>query len=374
MKIGILTQPLHTNYGGLLQAYALQTTLKRLGHAPWIIQRVERRSKRRIRYIKYLIKRLLHYPGYYVRSWQQEVLEQHISRFVNSITPKTEKITDSRCLKRITNDSHFEGYVVGSDQVWRPCYSPEITNYFLDFCKESRNIKRIAYAASFGVDAWEFTKQETKKCAPLAKLFNAISVREESAVRLCAEKLGMEAVHVLDPTLLLEKEDYEELVKDAGDPRSAGNLFYYVLDETEEKARIVGEVAHSLSLTAFTTKAFRRLSRENLRDHLDECVFSSVTSWIRGFMDAECVVTDSFHGCVFSIIFNKPFWVIGNQERGLTRFHSLLKLFGLEDRLLQTDTIQPIDYARPINWDAVNAKKKEMQHFSIDFLKQHLGS
>lgn len=373
MKIGILTQPLHTNYGGLLQAWALQAVLKRMGHEPWIVRRVESSRRRRWRYVKYLVKCALRLPGCYVHSWQQDVLERHTSRFVSLISPKTEKVGSSRALARMAGFHRFQAYVVGSDQVWRPRYSPGITDYFLGFCQGRRDVKRVAYAASFGVDGWEFTLKDTVRCARLAGLFDAVSVREDSAVRLCAERLGVSACHVLDPTLLLEKNDYEELVRDAGDPSPGCGLFYYVLDESEGKRRVVEEVSRSLSLPAFTAMPSRCVSRANLRHHLEECVFPPVTSWLRGFMDSECVVTDSFHGCVFSIIFHRPFWVVGNEGRGMARFQSLLSLFGLEDRLLLLGPVRPVDYARPIDWEAVDRKKKEMQRFSMDFLYKCLN-
>ena len=82
--------------------------------------------------------------------------------------------------------------------------------------------------------------------------------------------------------------------------------------------------------------------------------------------------TDSFHGCVFSIIFNKPFWVIGNKERGNARFDSLLKIFNLQDRLISLDDINNIDLTLPINWEEVNSIKKEWQEKSFNFLKNNL--
>ena len=89
-------------------------------------------------------------------------------------------------------------------------------------------------------------------------------------------------------------------------------------------------------------------------------------------MDAEMVITDSFHGCVFSIIFNKPFWVVGNKERGQARFSSLLSLFKLEDRLISVDDIESINWNTPIDWDSINNTKKEWQDLSLSFLTENL--
>ena len=109
-----------------------------------------------------------------------------------------------------------------------------------------------------------------------------------------------------------------------------------------------------------------------MKNCLEDCVFPSVTAWLRAFMDAEMVITDSFHGWVFSIIFNKPFWVIGNEERGLARFNSLLSMFELRNRLIKADRI-PSDLSVPIDWNKVNATRKYWQEKSSNFLKTHLN-
>lgn len=93
---------------------------------------------------------------------------------------------------------------------------------------------------------------------------------------------------------------------------------------------------------------------EDVKNRIEDCVFPSVTAWLRAFMDAEMTIVDSFHGMVFSIIFNKPFWVIGNEERGMSRFTSLLKQFQLEDRLLDVNHLDDIDCSKPIDWARVN--------------------
>lgn len=377
MKLGILTQPLTNNYGGLLQCFALQKVLKNLGHDVWVIQRVNGNS--RITYmqqmcvvVKQLVKilmgrrivRLLD-PGAYI-TWNTTYFA------FKYITPKTHLITDVESLRYCHHKEKYDGYVVGSDQVWRPRYSPCITNYFLDFLSPDEKVKRVAYAASFGVDEWEFTENETKVCQELAKEFDAISVRENSAVVLCEKYLNRNgAMHVLDPTMLLEKEDYITLVEKEKEPKSPGNLFCYILDESSEKKKIIESIASEISAVPFTKMPKCKINHENLRDKIEDCVYPSVTAWLRGFMDAEMVVTDSFHGCVFSIIFNKPFWVLGNKKRGMARFESLLSIFGLDERLIKTDSMS-VELTLPIDWGRVNAIKKEWQEKSFNFLKGNL--
>jgi hypothetical protein len=262
--------------------------------------------------------------------------------------------------------------VVGSDQVWRPRYSPCITNYFFDFLSPQDKVKRIAYAASFGVDEWEFSEEETSKCKDLLKLFDSISVREASGTHLCSKYLNRDdALHVLDPTMLLEKEDYISIVEREKEPKSSGALFCYILDESSEKKQIIESIVSQINTIPFTQMPKCKITYENLRDRLEDCVYPSVTAWLRAFIDAEMVITDSFHGCVFSIIFNKPFWVIGNKERGFARFDSLLSIFGLQNRLISSGAL-PVDTYATINWSRVNAIKKEWQQKSMNFLKNNL--
>ena len=379
MKIGILTQPLHNNYGGLLQCFALQTVLKRLGHETWVVQRCFVKPNHNIfwrtcYYIRQFVKVLV--GGKFVRlnpTNKLDYVKRNTKYFVNEyITPKTDIITTKEQLKKCHLVEGFDTYVVGSDQVWRPIYSPCITNYFLDFLSPQDKVKRISYAASFGVDEWEFSEEETSVCKDLLKLFDGVSVRENSATVLCEKYLGRnDALHVLDPTMLLEKKDYVSLVEEENEPKSSGNLFCYVLDESSEKKQVIETIANQIDAVPFTQMPKCEITYENLRDRLEDCVYPSVTAWLRAFMDADMVVTDSFHGCVFSIIFNKPFWVIGNEGRGLARFKSLLSIFELQNRLIDIDNI-PSDSLSPIDWDKVNAIRKEWQEMSMSFLKTNL--
>lgn len=243
MKIGILTQPLHNNYGGILQAYALQKVLKDMGHKVWTINREYTPSgyDRFMFTMRRLLVKLFH-KEMSIPSWQVKEkgsILRYIRAFVEDNIQTTEEITSTKQLSSLHRKYAFDAYIVGSDQVWRPKYSPCITNYFLDFIENDCTIKKIAYAASFGEDKWEFTKRQTQKCARLAKQFHAISVREDSAIRLCNNYLGVDALHVLDPTMLLDKEDYIALINKGNTHPTKGNLFVYILDKNKNKYNIV---------------------------------------------------------------------------------------------------------------------------------------
>ena len=209
MKIGILTQPLATNYGGLLQAFALQKVLSEKGHDVTIIQREKNSAFYKIlRKIKALISK----NYVYMSSKAIDYVSQEVNKFINNNIPKrTKKINSTKALIHEIDKYDFDAYVVGSDQVWRPSYSPNIYNYYLDFV-EKKTVKKIAYAASFGVEQWEYTSKQTKRCAELAKFFDLISVREDSGVDLCRNYLDVDAIHVLDPTMLLQKNDYIDII------------------------------------------------------------------------------------------------------------------------------------------------------------------
>lgn len=377
MKIGIITQPLGINYGGLLQNYALQKVLSKFGHQVYTINRnnigiYSRRSDILIKfYIKQFIKKYLNIPysptysGFkYIRQLCTKFVDEHIS--------KTEMFRNQRELRDIIKKYNFEAYIVGSDQVWRPCYSENIYNDFLDFCQDIKGIKRIAYAASFGVREWELNEEQTKECKRLANLFNAISVREDSGVELCKKHFGINATHLLDPTLLLQKEEYIELVESNNEPKIQGDIFCYILDTNPHIEEAIKNIEHKLSLDSFQVKPKNSNHSLRIGDRINDHVIPSPIKWIRAFMDAEMVFTDSFHGCVFSIIFNKPFWVIGNKERGNARFDSLLNLFNLTDRRINIEDINNTNLNATIDWDNVNRIKEEWQKKSFEFIKHNL--
>src|SRR5690606_22840375 len=320
MKIGILTQPLHTNYGGLLQAFALQQVLIRRGHEVLTVDIPFRRTK--LMELKGIVYRSLTKildrqadPIFSFRPTKEEmaVVAQHTRRFIKENIQTSERIPWVEDISRL-KQYNFEAYVVGSDQVWRPKYSPGISTFFLDFLKGEAPVKRIAYAASFGTDKWEFKADEAQLCKQLAKRFDAISVREDSAVSQCREKFDVAAIQVPDPTLLLDQQDYVQLIhKDKVDDKKK-SLMLYLLDQSPEKKAVVDQVNQELSLEVNSVMPAKKLSRET-RHTVEDCVFPPVTEWLRGFMDAEFVVTDSFHGTIFSLIFQKPFLAIGNTHR-----------------------------------------------------------
>ena len=369
MKIGILTLPLHTNYGGILQAYALQTVLERMGHEvvvfdkPYIYEiplwkKCLAYPKRAI--CKYVLKRNAIVRWEKVASYNNITVRRNTQKFINKHIHRKEIKNYSEL-----DANDYDAIVVGSDQVWRPKYFGAIENAFLAFTKKW-DIKRIAYAPSFGVDTWEYDNKQTENCKALVKKFDAVSVREQSGVDLCKKYLDVDAEWVLDPTMLLNAEDYIKLFRDTNTPQSEGTVLDYILDRDDDKDTMIHKIAANTNL-----KPFRLNSRvEDPTAPLKERIQPAVEKWLRGFYDAKLVVTDSFHACVFSILFKKPFVVVANRERGLSRIESLLGYFGLTDRIVsnasEAMSLSDIDY------DAVYEKLEKMRVSSKSFLQKSL--
>ncbi len=152
-----------------------------------------------------------------------------------------------------------------------------------------------------------------------------ITVREKAAVDLVKDKFDKEAEFVLDPTLLISKEDYKELFENKNLPNNKG-VYTYILDNQDWKKQVVETVKIELGLEQYSYQ-----QDEQKPGHQK---IPSIESWIKGFADADFVITDSFHGTVLSIIFNKPFISLVNVNRGASRFESILGEVGLMKRLI----------------------------------------
>lgn len=377
MKIGILTLPLHTNFGGVLQAYSLQTILERMGHEVIVLDkdRDVRLSlfRQSLSYIKYLCLKFIYGHNVSYKSPQRinqerSERERNIREFINNYI-HTRVIREIDCSAFVGMDAVF----VGSDQVWRPFYfttqwETNIREAYLYSLKDPF-VKRVAYAVSFGTNDWEYSKKETRECSSLLTKFDAVSVREDTAITLCEKMLRYEKVYqVLDPTFLLAKEDYVNLVEVNHTPQSQGNLMCYFIDMTLEKQQLLSRIVKERGLCPF----YVNVQENDLTLSNIERTQPSIEQWLRGFIDAEFVITDSFHACVFSIIFNKPFVVIGNAKRGMARYMSLLSLFSLRSHLICSIE----EYNPEFNYEIgknVNDNLERLRSFSLDFIRQSLN-
>ena len=379
MKIGILTQPLHTNYGGVIQNWALQQVLIRMGHEPEMIWRnhdapdfsLSLMLRRFGSFGKTIILR-------YILNNKKVVL---LSPFEKMYNPRTPRFADNKFIKRITKTKEcfsdlqlrkiisrnsYDAFIVGSDQVWREEYSPRIETYFLDFLPSTDSRPKIAYAASFGTDTNYISPQKLPNCQKLLEKFSAVSVREDGGLKIIHEIFRRtDAMKVLDPSLLLDIEDYEALIQKEDRHDSERFIGAYILNRNNDKEYIIADIASEKGLAV-------KQESGSYEDHK----MLTISRWLAMFADAEYIVTDSFHGCVFSIIFNKPFVAIGNEVRGLDRFTSLLSMLKLEDRLILTLS----EYCNKkeslmvsTDYQAVNERLSLLKKESISFLENALS-
>lgn len=379
MRIAILTLPLHTNYGGILQCYALQTVLERMGHKVKVLDKPLYKRSYYIYWGLAILKRLI--KKFILRRHVISILYAPFQFERNAVRKNTDRFIKEHIHKYIKRDwekslaKKIDVFIVGSDQVWRPtcAVNIDINVFFLSFLENSK-VKRIAYAASFGLDNLsEYNESQIEKCATLLKKFDAVSVREDSAVKLCKEYFDVCAVQVLDPTLLLMSDDYIRLFKNINTEHSEGNLFVYILDKNEDKKSICDSLASEQNLSPFWINSSDEDDKYLPIEHRTK---TSVEQWIRSFYDADFVLTDSFHGCVFSIIFHKPFVVIGNLGRGLTRVESLLNLLDLKDRLIFSSddfSSRKNTLSCQIDYSTVDAKLRAYRDSALRFLKNSIS-
>ena len=376
MKIAIVTLPLHTNYGGLLQAFALKSCLQEMGHEVTVLDRAEKMPapkglKAPLVYARRMLTRLLRGD-----SAPEVFREKRFRKELPIVGSATAAFIDKQISPRVLNSfrdirkGEYDAFVVGSDQVWRPRYFPGIEDAFLAFAK-GWDVRRVAYAASFGTDELEYGSEQLEKCVALLKMFDAVSVREEAGVRMCGEWFDCDnAVHVLDPVMLLDASVYRELASQVTGHPGKGRIVTYILDKTAQKQTIVdfvrkagGMDVHDISVNPYD----KRLP-------LQERIVPSLEQWIAAFADAEFVVTDSFHGCVLSILLHKKFIALGNPGRGMSRFQSLMDMFGLDMRLVHG--IDPEDdgefFLSDPDWDHVDEVLKTRREECLEVLRRIL--
>ncbi len=343
-----------------MQAFALQEVLRRLGHDPITIDYLPNKISKR-RYIFAQLKTIFYYLTFrntrkFFR-YPQRIRSPKFQNFMDKYMTLTERVHKYRA--SILKKYSVEAIIVGSDQVWRGAYhKPSVQpDLFLRFAKKM-HIPKIAYAASFGIGEWEYSEALTKECAKYAKMFKAISTREDSGVILCEKYLKVPATAVSDPTLLLDKEDYLGICSHIP-YTTEPYLLAYLLDMTEELKLLIEHFAkrNKLSVKFYTS---------------EKNITLSVEEWLAMYRDASFVITNSFHGTVFSIINNKDFYSIVHVDRGADRFVSLLSRFNLSDRMIKGGRELPLDITT-VDWESVNQEKEEWKVAGINFLKTNLS-
>ena len=344
--IGILGWWANLNYGGTLTYFALYTALKNMGYEVMMIEAPRDNRKQ---------------P-------EQNTVPRRFAR-------KHYKISQvySHAAMPVLND-HCKAFISGSDQLWNPVlklWSDPV--YFLSFANDNRI--KLSYASSFG-NSTSASKEFVEQYAPLMKRFQGISVREDYAVDVCKNVFGVEAVHVCDPVFLCNREVYEKLIPEATEKYPEKFILNFLLDPNEEKNQLIDNVSSKLGLSCvnftdlqFVDDKIKAFGRYQVYANSD------IENLIKAYKEADFVITDSFHGTCFAVIFNKPFISIANEGRGVMRFESLLRWLRLEKRLVydinnvasSEEFFEPIDY-EPVN-DLINATREK----SLSWLKNKLS-
>ena len=427
MKVAIFTLPLVNNYGGILQAYALQRALESYGfEAPVVNLKIRQRGLFSRDYLKFLLAKLIYFKKYKNAEFSTLRYYADTQRFIAQNIETTREIYSPAALKRLFEQEKFGACVLGSDQVFNPPYFDAFENDFsLGFAPQE--CIKIAYAASFGGDSFKGARDLELHKANLAK-FKAISVRERSATALCESVFGISgAAFVLDPTLLAGREVFEKFILPAANsvkPGTAelaqsgagraetggeqiaicaasqetkaaktrgaaqnlngtaadiadtafsaqdacenavcganaaqkGQIFAYILDQNERKSEILKSVSEREGL--------------GVREVNDKANRVSIEEWLSLIAGARLVITDSFHGCAFSILFNKPFFAFINENRGSSRFYSLFESFELQDRVIKSAS--DVSLSKQVDWARVNEILSRRREASREFLISNL--
>ncbi|MBA4850519.1 polysaccharide pyruvyl transferase family protein [Emticicia sp. BO119] len=354
MKIGILTHhyPENRNYGAMLQLFATYTTILKLGHTPVVIN--YKFTEDKVESIKSLTRDfILTHLG-----------TQPFIEFSNKYLPnKTNEVTSS-CAKEL--NSSIDLFLVGSDQVWRYSYVPNLEDFFFSFVDDSH--KKISYAASFGLDKLNVPAKVLERVKELIKRFDAISVRETSGVKIC-EELGVYAQLVLDPVFLLEEEEYLKLIKNEEIFTRVNDRYiaHMLLDDYSGNINFINNLASKMNRKVFDLKGIKYPIVNRITNKL-----YSIPQWLNFIKNSEMIITDSYHCVAFCIILKKPFICIANPNRGMARLESLLGLLGLKHLFVTDAEYYKIDQIPEIDYNVVYEKLAFLKANSLEFLKEGL--
>lgn len=355
MKIGILTFHWGTNYGGVLQSFALQETLKKMGHTVEIINfaPLSHRDK--------LLQCLrLRSPSKTFKLFIERLKEKKFKPF---------RKLHLNCGKRYYSLAELEKdppeldvYISGSDQVWSPFIALGVGKpYYLPFGVPT--VKRISYAASLG--SLEFPKEILNKVKPYLDRFDGISVREVSSVKILKDA-GYENVELMpDPALLLEKSDLEKLLKNKKSTKKDEFCLYYILQENQD-------VINQLFNYSKKKGNISVISTKELKNSM-----IGIEEWLMNIKDSKFIVTNSFHGVIFSILFEKQFVVtpiIGKWSVMNDRIFTLLEKFNLSNRLIDIYDEVLFDNVikSKINWAEKQIILKEIREEALSFLNRNI--
>lgn len=268
-------------------------------------------------------------------------------------------------LKEILNysedihENDYDFFVVNSDQVWSCFYDRLLEVGFLSFTN-NWNVSKFVYAASLGHDMWSVSDKVINSAKKLVKQFSGISVREQNSVKIIQKKLGVKPDFVLDPTFLIDKNEYLKLIKNFKaeiDPNK-NYLCSYILNQSPNSTNFINNASKELNYNIINIKC-------NVDNYIEKFIF---------YMNkCKALITDSFHGTVFSIIFSKPFITFINKARGKARFISLNQTLELHDRIIFSRIFLKSDIDLLIKKPDINMTNFNiLKNKSLNFIKKNL--
>lgn len=290
------------NYGALLTSFALYKVLQNMGHYPVLVD---------------------HSPM--SETWEHcNDANTPFRKFLSDLEVSTVKVSDFSSSCRL--NTHFSTFVVGSDQLWRHQYTHEFgTQFFLDFADIGK--RKISYSTSLGDVGTEIPNHFRQVATELLSHFDAISVREFSGVEELNRLFEADAVQVLDPVFLLQREEWLKISEKGKAPESTPYLLSYILDNRDETRTIINKLLPKYPHHYIIPDFEKPLTADQYATSGILLKKIDIVTWLSAIAHSDFFITDSFHGACFAIILNKPFVCIMNSRRGKTRFETLQRLF-----------------------------------------------
>lgn len=362
MKIGIITfWNSQDNYGQQLQYYALQTYLEKYDCNVFLIKYLPRYSF--IRKLKMFMASIIFFRK------KSSVIERGFVEFREKYFHTTNKVYSS--WKELDFDPPIaDCYICGSDQIWNPVDYPNKNTkpWFLDFGNDK--IRRVSYAASFGQS--QFSQDIINFIAPMLAKLNAVSVRETTGIHICKKANRNDAIRVLDPTLLLNVDDYVK-ISDKMDYHKPFILGYFLNIGSEFNSiwKIIKDYVES------EKKDFKVIPSHQAETFIpyEKYFYPTIHQWINAYYKADEIFTTSFHGVVFSLIFHKPFvaFLLKNKCGKMNdRIFSLLSDLNLEDRIFDVDVALCKQIKQKIDWLVVDEKMNALREHSKIFIEKNI--
>ncbi len=368
-KTAIITFHNSYNCGSMLQALALQKKLEEETNTEVSIIDFSNEGQselysifERVKSVKSIIKNALFVVVHKNLVKQTGDYLKFMENF--NLTPK--HYTHNSQLVEL--DGKYDYYVCGSDQVWNIRCPDADDAYFLNFVKKG---KKIAYAPSFGGADLAKVASDPEKYKNYINDIQYLSIRESNGKRWLENLTGREAALLLDPTLLLSKEEWlkyalkDRIVKE-------DYIFYYAFHYSKEQNKIVKQIAKKLGLKVVSMDPKMYMLHGVFAYGVKLSPEYGPQAFLNLISNASMVLTRSFHGVAFSTIFQKKFWMLGKVENndGDDRSYSILNQLGLTERMISLEEIAAgADILKPIDYDKTKVKLKALQEKSIEFIK-----